>query len=121
LPGFRNLPNFIRIANDYNNLLPVFDRVKTLYEKLDDTVMQIGGNYIEVSLNFYDNAKSARDGDEPGTDVVCKELGSHFVRKNGKEVLAEEPETETGTVNENGKTNGGNIQVPIPGNEQQNS
>ncbi|MEY3444519.1 MAG: hypothetical protein RLZZ519_2800, partial [Bacteroidota bacterium] len=62
LPGFRNLPNFIRIANDYNNLLPVFDRVKTLYEKLDDTVMQIGGNYIEFSLNFYDNAKSARDG-----------------------------------------------------------
>jgi hypothetical protein len=52
---------------------------------------------------------------------VCKELGSHFVRKNGKEVLAEEPETETGTVNENGKTNGGNIQVLIPGNEQQNS
>ena len=121
LPGFRNLTNFVRISHDYSSLLPVFDRVKTLYEKLDDTVMQIGGNYIDYSLTFYDNAKAARDGDEPGTEVICKELGSHFVRKNGKEVLAEEPETETETGNENGKTNGGNIQVLIPGNEQQNS
>ena len=74
LPGFRNLTNFVRISNDYSSLLPVFDRVKTLYEKLDDTVMQIGGNYIDYSLTFYDNAKAARDGDEPGTEVICKDF-----------------------------------------------
>lgn len=90
LPGFRNINDYERTAGDYDWLLPVLDRVKTLQEKLDDTVLQIGSNYFEYSRSFYTNAKEAADGNEPGTETVVRELSEYFVKKNGTEVIVEE-------------------------------
>lgn len=109
LTGYRNINEFERVYFDFCELLPIFGKLKSLNERLSDTIMRIGGNNLSIALTFYDNLKDEMDGQQVGTEVAVNELAEYFVRKNGKEVIVEEEKDD-----EDGKsTNGGaNTQLP---------
>ena len=115
LPGHRPIADFARIASDFDELTDILQRVESLRESLYDTQLQVGANYYDFSLTFYNVVKNDTD-DQPGTDTVKAELAEHFERKNGEDVFIEDPEEETNDEKSNDKVGGPG--KPIPSTEE---
>ncbi len=59
-------------------LSPIFNTVKQLSEKLDDTVMALGSESFYAALTFYNTVKNAAKVNVPGTDAIYQDLKSRF-------------------------------------------
>lgn len=111
-PTFRDYETFKRIHFDYLEMQSMVDRLRSFVEAMNDTLLQIGVNNFDTALIFYEMASAAASRDQPGTQVVYRDLARHFARING----AEEDESSTDDLNgKSSETDGpDNGPAPVP-------
>lgn len=97
-PNFRDYNTFKRIHYDFLEMQQMVDRLRSFAEAMSDTLLQIGVNNYDTALIFYEMATAAAHRDQPGTQVVARDLARHFARINGAD------EDESGNTDLKGKS-----------------
>ena len=59
-------------------LNPVFRTIKAMYDGLDDTVMEAGGEGYINALNYYNSVKQAAKMNVPGAKSIYEDLSKRF-------------------------------------------
>lgn len=84
-PTFRDYNTFKRIHYDFVQMQALVDRLRSFVEAMSDTLLQIGANNFDTALIFYSMTETASKSDQPGTQVIYRDLARHFARINGAE------------------------------------
>ncbi|MBI5778067.1 MAG: hypothetical protein HZA49_01245 [Planctomycetes bacterium] len=88
VPGYINLPRLDADIRARNDIIPVLNRVKSIWEGLDDTNVLIGVDVYTNCLSFYRSVKAAAQANVPGSTTIYEDLARQFPGKN----TAERPE-----------------------------
>lgn len=108
-PHFRDFATFQRIYFDYMEMQSMVDRLRSFVEAMSDTLLQIGVNNFDTALIFYEMAEAAANRDQPGTQVVYRDLQRHFLRINAAD------ENTSGSDTNGGKSKDTNTDSPDEG------
>lgn len=66
-----------------NSLEPLFEKIQSLLESIDDTLLALKSDTLQSSLDIYASVKAAKD-IKPGMDVVYDDLKKFFTRSKSK-------------------------------------
>jgi hypothetical protein len=61
-------------------LTPLFRNIKAMYDGLDDTVMEAGGEGYVNALSYYNSVKQAAKMNVPGAKSIYEDLSKRFER-----------------------------------------
>jgi hypothetical protein len=78
VPMYLEIDEFEKDMAAVSDLLRVLRPIHQLYQRLDDTVMQAGGEAYQAALSFYSSLKSAAKAGVPGAKTIQNDLAERF-------------------------------------------
>ena len=84
VPSFLDLSEFEKDVNATTDLRKVFLPLQQLYEKLNDTTLQVGSEAYTAALIFYNAVKGAAKAGEPGMKTVYDDMQARFPGRGKK-------------------------------------
>ena len=88
IPGVFDKDEYLKDVKLSNDLTPVFESIKSLFESIDDTLLALRSDSLHASLDIYSSVKATKNL-KPGMDVVYADLKKFFPRKRLKAEVTE--------------------------------
>ncbi len=78
IPFYLNKEEFEKDQKARKDILPVLNRISSVYESLDDTAKLISTDVYNAALTFYRNIKLISQQNVPGTTGIYQDLAAQF-------------------------------------------
>lgn len=78
VPGYIDTAEFDKDMKTRNDLMPLYTRLRSVFESMDDTMLLIGNDVYNNCIAFYRAVKAAAQANVPGSTSIYEDLAQQF-------------------------------------------